>query len=181
MLDFFNSLRREICSAEPNIAHRAIASLESRYKVVVVTQNIDDLHERAGSTNVVHLHGEIIKSQSSVDPSLVYETSERDVSIGDKCALGSQLRPHVVWFGEDINNCDQAHSHFARAARVLVVGSSLSVFPASSLLTKTRHRAEKIIVGLELDKRPYGYQFIKAKAGSMVPYIATCWLEGRRA
>ncbi|MDN3638780.1 Sir2 family NAD-dependent protein deacetylase [Simiduia curdlanivorans] len=180
VLDFYNQLREEITAAEPNIAHRAIASLEERYEVVVVTQNIDNLHERAGSTNVIHLHGEITKMRSSVDSSLVYEQGSEGIRYGQKCELQSQLRPHVVWFGEKINNYDSARSHIAVASRVLVVGSSLSVFPASGLIKKARYHAEKIIIGLEIEKPVYGYQFLKAKAGSMVPYVVKCWMEGRR-
>lgn len=181
VLDFYNDLKQQIYAAEPNVAHKAIASLESRYDVVVITQNIDNLHERAGSSNVIHLHGEIVKAQSSLDSSIVYDKGDKPILMGERCELRSQLRPNVVWFGENILHQEAASKHFKTAARVLVVGSSLSVFPAAGLLKKARHRAEKIIVGLELSKRIYGYSFLKATAGSMVPYVVNCWLEGRRA
>lgn len=96
VLDFYNKRRQEVLSVEPNLAHKALVELESKYNVVVITQNIDNLHERAGSQQILHLHGEIMKSRSSLDFKLIYDTQGNDIKIGDKCEKGSQLRPHVV-------------------------------------------------------------------------------------
>ena len=105
--EFYNERRKQVLAAKPNAAHIAVVKLEEQYDVTVITQNVDDLHERAGSSNVVHLHGEIIKSQSSVDPSLVYDIEGWELKDGDKCEKGSQLRPHVVWFGEPVPMMEQ--------------------------------------------------------------------------
>src|SRR5687767_4108153 len=101
VLDFYNQRRRNVSEARPNEAHKALAMLEDYFDVTIVTQNIDDLHERAGSRNVLHLHGEIFKSRSTSDPSLVYDIKGTELCEGDRCEKGSQLRPHIVWFGEE--------------------------------------------------------------------------------
>ena len=108
VLDFYNQRRRQVLAAEPNAAHIALADLQRYFDVRVITQNIDDLHERAGSKNVVHLHGEIRKSRSSVDPSLVYSIEGSELKMGDLCEKNSQLRPHIVWFGEMVPELDRA-------------------------------------------------------------------------
>jgi NAD-dependent deacetylase len=97
VLDFYNERRTKACAASPNAGHQAIAELEEHYEVVVVTQNVDDLHERAGSTRIIHVHGELTKARSTVDDSLIYEIGGKPIRLGDQCALGSQLRPHIVW------------------------------------------------------------------------------------
>ena len=102
VLDFYNQRRRNVLDAEPNAAHRMLAELEDTFDVHVITQNIDDLHERAGSSNIIHLHGEIRKSRSSVDDSLVFDMETDTIKVGELCPLGSQLRPHIVWFGEAV-------------------------------------------------------------------------------
>ncbi|MEO1148168.1 MAG: Sir2 family NAD-dependent protein deacetylase [Cyanobacteria bacterium J06638_22] len=133
VLDFYNMIRAKVWDVEPNPAHLEIAQLESKYNVVVITQNVDNLHERAGSTHIIHVHGEITKACSSIDRSLIYDLGDTPIKIGDICEKGSQLRPAVVWFGEDILSYGVARQHFQTAARVLVVGTSLSVslFPSS--------------------------------------------------
>ena len=161
VLEFYNERKQGILEAEPNAAHKAIAKLEEKYEVVVVTQNIDDLHERAGSSQVIHLHGEITKARSSWDDSLVYDIGEQLFNLNDTCEEGNPLRPHVVWFGEQPYHMDMAKYHFKTAARVLVIGTSLEVLPAASLVNFGRHHAEKIIVNMELDRKnkPYGYRW----------------------
>jgi len=134
VLDFYNQRRSQTIAALPNAAHLAIAELEQHFEVDVVTQNIDDLHERAGSTSVLHLHGEIRKARSTKDPLLVTPINGRTLHIGDRCALGSQLRPHIVWFGEDVPMLGEAARIVARADVLVVVGSSLQVYPAAGLL-----------------------------------------------
>lgn len=138
LLDFYNQRRQEAWRAEPNAAHLAIASLESSWEVVVVTQNVDGLHERAGSSNVIHLHGQLSYARSSSMPDTRYKIDDGPIAMGQLCEHGSQLRPDVVWFGEDVQNLDIAKHHIATAAKVLVIGTSLSVFPAASLVKRDR-------------------------------------------
>ena len=134
VLDFYNVRRKQCISAEPNEAHSALAALERQFDVHIITQNIDDLHERAGSSKVLHLHGEIRKAQSSLNPSLVYSMGEDTIEIGDVCELGSQLRPHVVWFGETVPNLEKAIQLTKQADIFIVIGTSLQVYPAANLL-----------------------------------------------
>jgi NAD-dependent deacetylase len=133
VLDFYNQRRRAMAEVVPNAAHEAIADLENYANVTVITQNIDNLHERAGSTNVLHLHGEIFKSRSTVDRNLVYDCND-DINIGDKCEKGSQLRPHVVWFGESVTEINKASAIVKNADLMIAVGSSLQVEPAAGLV-----------------------------------------------
>ena len=177
VLDFYNQRRDQAAKATPNPAHIAIAELEKQFEVVIITQNIDDLHERAGSSNVIHLHGELSKARSTQDESLVYNIGAEPIKLGDLCELNSQLRPHIVWFGEMPFRIDEARRHFKDAAYVLVVGTSLAVEPAASLLKKARHRATKVIVTLDVNKIPYGYQLILGKASSLVPSVCNEWIR----
>jgi NAD-dependent deacetylase len=133
VLDFYNSRRRQLLSVEPNAAHRALVELERAFEVWIVTQNVDDLHERAGSTRVAHLHGELLKARGTLDESLVLEWRE-DIRLGDLCPLGSQLRPHIVWFGEEVPMMERAMEIIQNADIVIVVGTSLQVYPAAGLL-----------------------------------------------
>ncbi|TDS12903.1 SIR2 family NAD-dependent protein deacylase [Sphingobacterium paludis] len=134
VLEFYN-LRREQCiAAQPNAAHRALSEMESEFDVQVITQNIDDLHERAGSSHVLHLHGEIMKAQSSLNPRFVYGMNTDAINMGDTCELGSQLRPHVVWFGEAVPNLEIAAQMVRDADIFVVIGTSLQVYPAANLL-----------------------------------------------
>lgn len=133
VLDFYNQRRRQLLSATPNQAHDAIADLESRYKVTVVTQNVDDLHERAGSSNVVHLHGELFKVRSTYDEFDVQEW-KTDLILGDLCKRGYQLRPHVVWFGEAVPLIPKAIEICEGADILFIVGTSMQVYPAASLM-----------------------------------------------
>jgi len=175
VLDFYNERRHKSLEAEPNEAHRAIQSLEEHFDVVVVTQNVDDLHERAGSSQVIHLHGLLRNARSSNDPALVYDFGNRPIHIGDLCAKGSQLRPDIVWFGEAIQNFNPALYHLFTSRRVLVVGTSLSVEPAASLLSFANSSAEKVVVSMDLAQEPEGYQWIKGKATEVIPRIAVQW------
>jgi NAD-dependent deacetylase len=133
VLDFYNDRRRDVAAAKPNAAHIGLAELENDFKVTIVTQNIDDLHERAGSTNIIHLHGEIFKMISEFDEALVYEIKE-DISIGDKAADNAQLRPFIVWFEEPVPMIEKAVSLMYDCDYFVVVGTSLQVYPAASLL-----------------------------------------------
>jgi NAD-dependent deacetylase len=135
VLEFHNRLRRMTLSAQPNDAHRLIAQLELKHEILIVTQNVDDLHERAGSTNVTHLHGNIMESRSTLNPNLTYSCLE-DLNIGDRCERGSQLRPNVVWFGEEINI--KAFNFILQEIKecdfLVIIGTSLEVSPANELV-----------------------------------------------
>jgi len=134
VLRFYNERRKQLVKAEPNPGHTTLVELEKYFDVHIITQNVDNLHERAGSTKVLHLHGEIMKAQSTGDPSLVYEIDGWELKSGDKCELGHQLRPHVVWFGEPVTKMETA-VEITRAADIFaVIGTSLAVYPAAGLL-----------------------------------------------
>ena len=134
VLDFYNQRRKQVMAAQPNAAHLFIAELQKRFDVQVVTQNVDDLHERAGSKKVLHLHGEIMKARSSIDPRLVYPLKEWELKMGMRCEKGSQLRPHIVWFGELVPEMDRAVPLVEKAELFVVIGTSLNVYPAAGLL-----------------------------------------------
>ena len=133
VLDFYNQRRRQLSEAKPNIAHKALADLEQDFEVIVVTQNVDDLHERAGSSRVIHLHGELLKSRSVADEFTFYDC-QGDILLGDKAPDGHQLRPHIVWFGEAVPEIENAVAEVSKADAVIVVGTSLQVYPASGLM-----------------------------------------------
>lgn len=134
VLEFYNQRRRQLLSVEPNQAHKDLASLESMFKVSIITQNVDDLHERAGSTNVTHLHGELLKARSTSGNSASVQYCEKDINLGDTCAEGYQLRPHIVWFGEDVPMMEKAVAICETAAILVVIGTSMQVYPAASLM-----------------------------------------------
>jgi len=133
VLEFYNQRRAQLLEVQPNDGHRALADLEKNYEVHVVTQNVDDLHERAGSTRVLHLHGELRKVRSVRHPELIYDW-DKDVNMGDVCARGAQLRPHIVWFGEAVPMLEPAAELAAQADIFIIVGTSLQVYPAASLM-----------------------------------------------
>lgn len=134
VLDFYNKRRAQLGTVKPNAAHYALVALEEKFVVHIITQNVDDLHERAGSSNVLHLHGELTKARSSVDDDLLYDIGYKEICAGDTCEKGSQLRPHVVWFGEAVPMIAQAAEILAGADVLLVIGTSLQVYPAAGLL-----------------------------------------------
>lgn len=134
VMNFYNQRRKQLFECKPNQGHEIIAELENEYNVSVVTQNVDDLHERAGSANVLHLHGELKKVRSTKDESLVYEMDHWELKFGDACEKGSQLRPHIVWFGEAVPAMEEAINIVSDAQLFVVVGTSLNVYPAASLL-----------------------------------------------
>jgi len=145
VLDFYNMRRRDVAAAEPNAAHLGIAALEKDHRVTIVTQNIDDLHERAGSTNVLHLHGEIFKMRSVADEQLISPTRE-DIKIGDMAADGNQLRPHIVWFEEPVPMIAEAASVMTTADIFILVGTSLQVYPAAGLIDYVAADVPKYII-----------------------------------
>jgi NAD-dependent deacetylase len=145
VLDFYNMRRREVKLAKPNLAHIILAELESHFNVSIVTQNIDDLHERAGSSTVMHLHGEIFKMHSIKNEANIYEINE-DINVGDFASDGGQLRPHIVWFNEPVPMIERAAKLMATADIFLLVGTSLQVYPAAGLLDYVPTFAPKYIV-----------------------------------
>lgn len=132
--DFYNQRRKQALSVQPNAGHLALVKLEDKFDVTIITQNVDNLHEKAGSSNVIHLHGELFKSRSTVDESLIYDIDGWEINEGDLCAKGSQLRPHIVWFGEAVPMMDVALEIADKADIFIVVGTSLNVYPAAGLV-----------------------------------------------
>lgn len=134
VLRFYNERRRQLEKCIPNEGHLGLARLEKHFNIQIITQNIDDLHERAGSSNVLHLHGELTKARSTVDPSVIYNIGYKDINQGDTCEKGSQLRPHIVWFGEEVPMLEEAIALTSEADIFVVIGSSLNVYPAAGLV-----------------------------------------------
>ena len=133
VLDFYNQRRKQLLVAQPNTAHHSIAALEKNYVVTIITQNVDDLHERAGSTDIIHLHGELRKVRSINREELIYEW-DKDLNLGDLADDGSQLRPHIVWFGEAVPMLDKAIQITKKADLLVIIGTSMQVYPAASLI-----------------------------------------------
>lgn len=170
---FYNERRKNVLDAQPNAAHLALAELEKQYEVTIITQNIDDLHERAGSTNVLHLHGVITRSQSSINPELTYPIDGWEIKMGNLCELGSQLRAHVVWFGEDVPMISKAAQICQQAEIFILVGSSLAVYPAAGLVNYVRPEVPKYIVDPVIPEIQGGRTFnkIEEKASVGVPKL----------
>ncbi len=145
VLNFYNERRKNVAAAQPNAAHYGLAELEKDYDVTIITQNIDDLHERAGSTNIVHLHGEIFKMRSETDASLIYDIRD-EIKIGDRAADGGQLRPHIVWFEEPVPKIEEAVPIVYAADIFVVVGTSLVVYPAAGLINYVEEETPKFII-----------------------------------
>ncbi len=179
VLHFYNQRREQVIDSEPGEAHKAVARLEEKFDVKVVTQNIDDLHERAGSSQVLHLHGEIRKARSSVDPHLLYDVGKEGIHPGDKCDRNSQLRPHVVWFGEAVPMMEVAIHEMADADFLLIVGTSLNVYPAAGLVMYTPTESRKYLIDPKATDFPEidNLEVIREKAGKAVPELVQQWLE----
>ncbi len=144
--EFYNMRRKSVLEAKPNAAHYALAQLQDKYNLTIITQNIDDLHERAGSTNVVHLHGIITRSQSSINPHLTYPINGWELGMDEVCELGSPLRPHVVWFGEAVPMIEKAAEICTQATIFILIGSSLAVYPAAGLINYVADDVPKYII-----------------------------------
>jgi NAD-dependent deacetylase len=176
VLAFYNEQRARAGSAQPNAAHLAIAALEQRHDVVVITQNVDALHERAGSTHILHLHGELAFARGTGRTRKRHRIDAAPIEIGDRCAEGTQLRPDIVWFGEETQFMDAAREHVATADKILVVGTSLTVYPAASLVDAAPGRAEKLLNSLEMDELPESFEFLPGPATAVVPKVVGKWL-----
>jgi NAD-dependent deacetylase len=176
VLAFYNERRAAAAKAQPNAAHRALAELEAKYDVTIVTQNVDDLHERAGSRKVVHLHGELAWARGTSRRRLRRHLGAAPIRIGDLCEDGTQLRPDIVWFGEAVETMDIAAEHVAEADKVLVVGTSLTVYPAASLTQYARACAEKALCSLDIDALPPGYRLLRGPATQEIPPLVGRWM-----
>ncbi len=173
VLTFYNERRKQLLNAEPNAAHKALVELESKYEVQIITQNVDDLHERAGSKNVLHLHGELKKVRSTVDDNLVYELEGWELKQGDKCEKGSQLRPHIVWFGEAVPMIEPAILFSQEADIFIVIGTSLNVYPAAGLIAYVPTMSPKYLIDPNAKSLPNvkNLEIIEEKAGKGTPTL----------
>ena len=146
VMDFYNQRRKQLLEAKPNAGHYGIAELEKWFEVMVITQNVDDLHERAGSTKIIHLHGELKKVRSTIDSDLIYTLDGWELKMGDRCEKGSQLRPHIVWFGEPVPAIYDAIPIVENADIIVVIGTSLAVYPAAGLVHYAKPEAPVFVV-----------------------------------
>ncbi|MDC8105981.1 NAD-dependent deacylase [Chryseobacterium sp. B21-037] len=162
VLEFYNQRRRQLHEVEPNDAHRLLAELEKYFNVQIITQNIDDLHERAGSTNILHIHGELFKSCSSHNKDLIYEQKD-DINEGDKAEDGSQLRPFIVWFGEDVPLYNVAREKVKEADILIVIGTSLQVYPAAGLIHEIKDDCLLIVINPNETEFGYGKRAVVMK------------------
>lgn len=179
VIEFYNKRRKQVLEAKPNAAHKALVELEKKFEVQIITQNIDDLHERAGSRRVLHLHGEICKSRSSADPSLVFPIKGSEIQLGEKCPKGSQLRPHVVWFGEMVPEMENAVRLVSGAEILMIIGTSLNVYPAASLVDYAPESAPKYLVDPQAIYKDYIKNLIvrRERAGTGVPELVQMLLK----
>jgi NAD-dependent deacetylase len=145
VLDFYNQRRSQLLEVVPNTGHKMLVELEQYFKVTIITQNIDDLHERAGSSHVLHLHGELFKVRSTGDTTMVLEW-KKDLNLGDKCPKGYQLRPHIVWFGEEVPLLSEASQITETADILIIIGTSMQVYPAAGLLNYARQGIPKYFI-----------------------------------
>ncbi len=166
VLDFYNMRRKQLYEVKPNAAHIALAKLEKDFDVEIITQNVDDLHEQAGSTKILHLHGELKKVRSTSNPSLVHILDGWELKLGDTCKMGSQLRPHIVWFGEEVPNISIAASIVEKADIMVVIGTSLQVYPAAGLLQYAPNNIPKFLIdpNAEPDRYMMNLTVIREKA-----------------
>jgi NAD-dependent deacetylase len=181
VLEFYNERRKQALEAKPNDGHHALVSLEKKFDVTIITQNIDNLHEKAGSSCVIHIHGEIMKAQSSLNPELVYPLDDWKLNIGQKCEAGSQLRPNVVWFGEPVPKMLEASEITRNADIFIVIGTSLNVYPAAGLIDVALDTTPKYLIDPQ-DVSTVGInniEHIREKASKGVPQLANSLLKNR--
>ncbi len=171
VLDFYNQRRVQLLTAKPNKGHLALVELERSYQVTIITQNVDDLHERAGSSTVIHLHGELRKSRSTLNPKLIYDIDGWSLNLGDKCELGSQLRPHIVWFGEMVPELERAAEIVSAADIIIVTGTSLAVYPAARLIDYTPFDCRKYIIDPKAPRVHSSFRVIQQTAGDGIPSL----------
>jgi NAD-dependent deacetylase len=180
VLEFYNKRRSQLATVSPNSAHMALVKLEQKFEVQIVTQNVDDLHERAGSSRIMHLHGQLTKVRSTRYPELVTEIGYKEIKIGDLCEKGFQLRPHIVWFGEAVPLIENAAEHTQQADILLVIGTSMAVYPAAGLVHYVRPGIPIYLIdpgSLQVHGIP-NLTFIQEKAGIGVPRLVDQLLGG---
>jgi len=180
VLEFYNQRRKQVLEAKPNAAHKSLVELEKKFKVQIITQNVDDLHERAGSKKVLHLHGEIRKSRSTFNHELIYEIKGWEIKAGDKCEKGSQLRPHIVWFGEQVPEMEHATEIASEADIFIIIGTSLNVYPAAGLVHATKTNCPIFLVDPNEVTNPgiSNLVMIRETAGKGVPVLVEKILKG---
>jgi len=166
VLRFYNERRRQLEGCKPNDGHLGLALLEKYFDVRIITQNVDDLHERAGSTQILHLHGELTKARSTADQSLIYNIGYKDINPGDCCEKGSQLRPHIVWFGEAVPMMDEAVDITSEADIFVVIGSSLNVYPAAGLINYAPQKASLWLIDPNVVAVPVNRKVEEIKEGA---------------
>ena len=172
VLDFYNQRRKQLMEVEPNAGHFALAELESSFDVQIITQNVDNLHERAGSTKVMHLHGEMMKVRSVVNDELIYEMDHWELKLGDMAEDGHQLRPHIVWFGEAVPMIEQAVPVIQSADILIIVGTSMQVYPAASLISYASDDIPKYYIDPNAEDYHYpNLVCINNKAGIELPKL----------
>lgn len=173
VLDFYNQRRKQLYEVRPNAGHTALVELEKQYLVQIITQNVDDLHERAGSSNVLHLHGELKKVRSTLDENLIYTLDGWELKKGDLCEKGSQLRPHIVWFGEPVPMIEPAIELSSKADILIVIGTSLNVYPAAGLVYHVKSGTPVYLVDphAEMLSGVKNLTVIRDKAGTGVPVL----------
>ncbi len=180
VMDFYNQRRKQLYEVLPNAAHHALVELEKKYEVYIITQNVDDLHERAGSAHVMHLHGELKKVRSSLDENLVYTLEGWELKKGDLCELGSQLRPHIVWFGEAVPMIPAAAELTGTADILIIVGTSLNVYPAAGLVAYARAGIPVYLIDPNdiMSGHIPGVEVIRERAGKATPWLVQRLLKG---
>lgn len=172
VMRFYNDRRKQLYESEPNAGHRGLVDLEKDFEVQIITQNIDDLHEMAGSSSVLHLHGELKKARSSVDESLIYDMDGWELKFGQLCAKGSQLRPHIVWFGEAVPAIDEAVEIVRNADILVVIGTSLNVYPAAGLVNYALKQTPIFVIDPESPSVSHRkVEYIQEKAGKGVEIL----------
>ena len=173
VLEFYNKRRKQVMEAKPNKAHLALVKLEKYFDVRIITQNVDNLHERAGSSNILHLHGELMRSRSTLDPNLVYDIKGHELNIGDKCTKGSQLRPHIVWFGEMVPNMESGYALAEKADIFIVIGTSLNVYPAAGIIDYVPAETPKYLIDPKASNLAgiTNLTIIREKAGIALPNL----------
>jgi NAD-dependent deacetylase len=173
VLDFYNIRRKQLMEVKPNAGHFALADLQQKYDVQIITQNVDNLHERAGSTNVMHLHGELMKVRSEADETLIQEMNHWELKLGDTAEDGYQLRPHIVWFGEAVPMIEEAIPIIQEADLFMVIGTSLQVYPAAGLLSYAPQEIPKYYIDPHADKMHISNMIsLNEKAGVGLPKLA---------
>lgn len=173
VLEFYNERRKQAAAVQPNLGHLALVELEQLYEVVIITQNVDNLHEKAGSSSIIHLHGELSKVRSTKYPELIYEWGDKPLHLGDTCEKGAQLRPHIVWFGEAVPLIEKAAVMASAADIFLVIGTSLLVYPAAGLLDYVAANVPKYIIDPHLPsvpKQPH-WHLVEALGSVGVPQV----------